>query len=340
MRLVYCTSMALPSSKAHAQQIIKTCTALTHWGVEVNLVVSSIQVSPQELWDQYGVYPEGNRLRFFPVKSKREVLPLLFPGQTVAYTRSIRWARFLLNSRWLHGAPVVFETHRKSLYRKRDWETGLGAADPKEERNLATIFRRAQGIVCAHETTWEILKREGKHCHLLWYGWTFPLPPSQGPSWKIAYASSKEEPVLMEAVGMVPGVELHLFGGKASHVERIGMAKVVFHPFMPHTRLLEELRDMGIMVSMDEGIKLADYLSLAGAIVAPSLPSTREILGRAGHYFQFGSPTSLALAIKEVASRPELFKRLKTEASLRSEKFLWPDKAESLVNFLTLFLKG
>ena len=145
----------------------------------------------------------------------------------------------------------------------------------------------------------------------------------------------------MEAVGMVPGVELHLFGGKASHhVERIGMAKVVFHPFMPHARLLEELRDMGIMVSMDEGIKLADYLSLAGAIVAPRLPSTREILGKAGYYFQFGSPTSLALAIKEVASRPELFKRLKAEASLRSAKFLWPHKAESLVSFLTLLSKG
>ncbi len=335
LRVAYFTSMDLPSSKAHALQIMETCTALTHLGVEVHLIVSSLQGKPTELWKWYGVEPGPKPLHIIPLDQKRGALPLLLSQKAqLAYTRSTRWARFLLGSRWLHGTPVVFETHRKSLYHRRDLETGQGKARNREISRLEEIFQRADGVVCAHGTTWSSLKGRGVKSLLLWYGWTHKGPISQGPCWKVGYASFKEKEIILEAVELVPGLELHIFGSPEEEERKLGDSRVVFHPFMPHRELMKNLAGTGIMISLDEGLKLADYLSLGGAIVAPDLPSTREILGESALYFSFDSAPSLAEALKKIKESPYLFETLKKASATRSEKYRWPHKALKLKKFL------
>ncbi|HDD53360.1 MAG TPA: glycosyltransferase family 1 protein [Thermosulfidibacter takaii] len=335
LRVAYFTSMDLPSSKAHALQIMETCTALTHLGVEVHLVVSSLQGNPTELWKWYGVEPVPKALHIIPLAQKRKALPFLLSQKAkLAYTRSTRWARFLLSSRWLHGTPVVFETHRKSLYHRRDLETGQGKARNREVSRLEEIFQMADGVVCAHGTTWSSLKGRGVKSLLLWYGWTHQGLISRGPWWKVGYASFKEKESILEAVKLVPGLELHIFGSSEEEEMKLGDSKVVFHPLMPHRELMKKLASAGIMVSLDEGLKLADYLSLGGAIVAPELPSTQEILGKSALYFSFGSAPSLAEALKRIKESPHLFETLKKASVTRSEKYRWPHKALKLKEFL------
>ncbi len=334
IRVVYLTFMDLPSTKAHALQIVETCTALTHWGVRVDLVVAGLKEDPKNLWEQYGVAPVDGMMRLIPLRRKVNVIPLLSGKNVVAYTRSTRWARFLSDFQWLHKTPVVFETHRKSLYHRRDTETGASLARTTEIKRLEEVFNRVQGVICAHGTTWALLRSRGIKSLLLWYGWTHPISKSQGPPWKIGYASAKEDPLLLEAIKDLPGLELNIFGSSKKGENMVGSAYVKTHPFTPHARLMGKLAEMGIMVSLDEGIKLADYLSLGGAIVAPDLPSTREILGKAACYFTFGSSSSLALALKRIKESPQLFSRLKKEAFRRSSAYSWPQKAERINPFL------
>ncbi len=333
LKLVYFTFMELPSNRAHSIQIIKTCTALTHWDVQVDLVVSKLEEDPRDLWLRYGVAPLDGMMGIVSLKGKMGALSLLMSGNTVAYTRSTRWARFLLDFQWIHGAPVVFETHRKSLFHKRDPETGEGRAREDERERLRSIFRRVSGVVCAHGSTWSSLRAMGTKSLLLWYGWTHEVSRAQGPPWKVGYASYKDQPILLRALEEVPGLELHIFGGQ-EEIRKVGKSTLVVHPYMPHAKLMEELVKVGVMVSLDEGLKLADYLSLGGAIVAPDLPSTREILGKEACYFSYGSPLSLAKAFVRIKESPWLFSRLKENALSRSRLYLWPWKAGRLKAFL------
>jgi len=327
--------MDLPSPKAHALQIMETCSALGHVGVQVYLVVSSLRGASNEVWERYGVTPPPEAVEILPLKEKRKSLHLLLSAQSsVAYTRSVRWARFLLDTSWLHGTPVVFETHRKSLYHKRDLETGLGRAGSKEMARLDDIFHRSWGVVCAHGTTWAKLKSRGVNCLCLWYGWTHEGYASHGPPWKVGYAGYKEVNFLAEAIRQVPGLELHVFGSPQPGEKAAGKSRVVFHPFMPHRELIKALAQTGVMVSLDEGLKIADYLSLGGAIVVPDLPSTREILGKGAVYFSFGSSESLADVLREIKEAPRFFEALKRAAARRRVLYLWPHKALELKTFL------
>jgi glycosyltransferase involved in cell wall biosynthesis len=127
---------------------------------------------------------------------------------------------------------------------------------------------------------------------------------------------------------------VHIFGGSDTGDEKLEDSRVVFHPFLPHRELMKSLASAGVMVSLDEGLKMADYLSLGGAIVAPDLPSTREILGEAALYFSFGSAVSLAESLKRIKETPYLFQRLRETALARSNRYLWPHKAMKLKEFL------
>ena len=335
--LVYFTFMDLPSTKAHALQIIKTCTALTHLGVNVDLVVSDLRQNIEDIWSQYGVTPLNNKLRILPIENKRRALSLLLHRKAVAYTRSTRWVKFLLDFKWLHRSPVVFETHRKSLYYPRDLETGIAHATSGEMRKLDSIFRKADGVVCAHGSTWAQLRGNNVKSLLLWYGWSHSAPEATGPPWKVGYASSKEHGFITEAASLTSGLEIHIFGGSRAEIIQVGGSRVVFHPFLSHSNLLRNLREVGIMISLDEGLKLGDYLSLSGAIVAPRMPSTLEILNRAALYFSYGSVASLAKALQDIRDNTRLFEALKSSASVRSRFYRWPYKAMKLKQFLSSF---
>jgi len=333
-RLVYLTQMELPSRSAHSIQILKTCAALSHYGFKVILVVEKGGITPEEVQKAYGVEPVPER--FSVVEADRQWRTLLrFQGrETLFYTRSQRWARLAIRTRPLHRVPVVFETHRKAGIFKNDPETGIH--EPLERRKrIEWIFRHADGVVCAVEDTYKGLRLRGINALHLWYAFTHTKMECQSSPLSFAYAGTKDLEVVFKAFSRLPWVQLTVYG--ASDRLRAGVSpppNVALQGFYPHSELLNRLRSHGGFVATNEGIKLADYLSLDGLIVAPDLPSVREVLGRGAVYFRFGDPDAMANAISSAITSPRAGCLLLRVAGEKREGFLWPEKVGRLVEFL------
>ncbi len=336
-RLVYLTQMELPSKSAHPIQIIKTCAALTHYGFQVTLVVEGGGITPEEIRESYGVEPVAERFSVLKAGRDWRTLLRLAEVETLFYTRSQRWARLAIRTRPLHRVPLIFETHRKAGIFKNDPETGID--EPLERRKrIERVFRKAEGVVCAVEATQKRLASQGVRSLYLWYGWTHAGFDAKGSPFSLAYAGTKDLEVVMEAMKLLPEFSLTVYGASQGIRDRFFAANVAFEGFLPHARLLERLRAHGGFIATNEGIKLADYLSLGGPIFAPNLPSVREILGRGGTYYRFKDPSSLARAVRETLLSPEQQAILSRFLAEKRECFAWPRKAEVLKRFLLDFL--
>ncbi len=335
-RVVYLTQMEVPTKKAHGVQILKTCAALTRFGIQVVLVVEKGVLSAAEVERDYGVAPEPSL--FSVVEGRRSLATLLsFGGRgTVFYTRSQRWARLAIRTRPLHGVPLIFETHRKAGVFKNDPETGLG--EPLERRRrVEWVFQRADGVVCAVEATQKWLKGLGVSSHHLWYGWTHRLSSSGAPL-SLAYAGTKDLEVVLEALRLLPWVRLTVYGVPPHLASSLPPPEnVEYKGFLPHARLLRELQRHGGFIATNEGIKLADYLSLGGVIFAPDLPSVREILGEGAVYYRFWDASSLASSIGYAVSSARVCRIVSLWARERRKAFSWPEKGEVLLEFIRSF---
>lgn len=336
LRVVYLSQMEVPSRKAHSIQIFKTCAALSQLGVQVVLVVAKGRLSPQEIEETYGVSPRGANFSMVEAKRDWRLLLSLRGERTVFYTRSQRWARLAINTKPLHRRPIVFETHRKAGVFKNDPETGI--SEPLERRKrIEWIFNRADGVVCAVEETHRRLLSLGVSSLHLWYGWTHRGFEARGEGLSLAYAGTKDLGVVMGAMGLLPGLRLTVFGGGEEDKNRFRAHNVEFADFLPHRKLLEKLRDYSGFIATNEGIKLADYLTLRGVIFAPDLPSVREILGTGAVYYNFGSSESLAFALKALFSQRYRVV-LCGHTVAKMDEYLWPEKGRRLKGFLLGFV--
>ncbi len=340
-RVIYLTNMELPSSKAHSVQIIYTCTALAALGMEVKLVVRRIRTSSEEeALRFYGVeghlaVEEVDNLRIW-----REVRR----GRGVFYSRSLSWIERLLRYKPSLPWPVVFETHRKALYYKNDPETGIERG-LEDKHRLDKVISRLDGVVCAHGSTYELVKKKGTEALRLWYGWTVETGGGESPSlegFHIVYVGIKRE--LLDLIRLIREEELpahlHIFGGGDKEIARLKRegkhtGKVTLHGFVPYRNLLKELKRFKVAIAFNEGIKLADYTSVGTAILAPDLPSVKEILGERGaRYFTFGDGDSLKDAVMDVGYSPSKVEELRETSRKMAQLYRWPHKALSLKGFL------
>jgi len=336
--LVYLTQMELPSTKAHSIQILKTCAALTHFGIPVKLVVKKGTLSVGEIEQTYGVDPVPSLLSVIESRRSLATLLSLRGGKTVFYTRSQRWARLAIRTRPLHRVPVVFETHRKAGIFKNDPETGIWEPRDRRER-IEWIFRRADGVVCAVEATYRWLKSQGIRSLHLWYGWTHEGLFASGPPTSLAYAGTKNLSLLLEAFGYMPWAKLTVYGVPKELRKSLSVpSNVELKGFLPHVELLAEITKHGGFVATNEGIKLADYLSVGGLVFPPDLPSVREILGGGAIYFRFGNADFVADSIKMAVSYPRMCRFIFLNAQERRGEFLWPEKGMSLAGFICSIL--
>ncbi|RLD98558.1 MAG: hypothetical protein DRI92_03715 [Aquificota bacterium] len=340
-RVVYLTNMELPSAKAHSVQIVYTCSALDALGMKVKLVVRRIKAqSKEEALRFYGVEGHVEIEEADSFRVWREV----GKGRGVFYSRSLSWIERLLRYKPLLPWPVVFETHRKALYYKNDPETGIERG-LEDKYRLDKAISKLDGVVCAHESTYELMKKKGTEALRLWYGWTVETEAGEAHSlegFHVVYVGIKRE--LLDLIRLIKEedlpVHLHIFGGGKEELARLkrewgDTERVTLHGFVPYRSLLRELRKFKVAIAFNEGIKLADYTSVGAAILAPGLPSVKEVLGERGaRYFAFGDRGSLKDAVMCMGHSPSNVERLREASRKRARLYRWPYKALSLKRFL------
>ncbi len=343
MRLIYFTSLRLPTTKAHVIQILKTCAALVKYGVDVELIVRELNTPLEHLLEECSVGADA-RFAIIPIKGYKWISFLKREG--VFYTRSPFWAKRLLRLKKFHKNPVVFETHRKSLYYKYDLVTGMEKG-LEDKRVLDFVYSHSDGVISGFNCTYQLLRKRKINALHLWVGWTHDLPQKEVSILDMVYTGVKKElSMLLEAMNMIDmDITLHIYGGnnvlfkellKCSNCKQ----NIVFHGYLSHADLLDILPTYGLMIGLNEGLKLADYLSAGGAILAPDMPSVRDILGDAAYYFEFNSASSLASSIRKVIEDKNLYRDLRKRAKERAILYKWPDKAKTFVEFLKTVGQG
>lgn len=340
--VIYFTNMDLFSRKAHVIQITQTVAALSALGLKVKLVVKKAGRNPACALEEIGIHRGTENLKI--IEYKGDSFPLLLAERAVFYTRSITWAKRLLRLKAIHKNPVVFETHRKLVYYKNDPETGI-TKGLKDKGILEYIYYRADGVVCACERTYHALKQRGVNTIHLWYGWAKEVDTNITASQSInmGYIGFKEELYMtVEALKNIPfNFRFHIFGGSGTEISSFRNKvddeikdRLVFHGFIKHKDLHSRARICGTMIAANEGIKLADYLSIASAIIAPDLPSIRGILGNSACYFKFNNVDSLREAVARVISDSALYIKLRERSARLRSKYVWPHKGIELLKFI------
>lgn len=340
--IIYFTNMDLLSRKAHVVQIVKTAAALSALGLRVKLVVRKAGEASENTFANVGIYQGIKNLE--TIEYRRRVLLPLLAERAIFYTRSVTWAIKLVRLKTIHRNPIVFETHRKLLYYKNDPETGV--TNGIEDRDiLEHLYNRADGVLCSCGRTHAKLRERGIRTIQLWYGWTSNIDVNITASraTDIGYIGFKREIYrIIEALRDIScRYRFHIFGGNDTEISKFRNKidteirdRIILHGFIKHRDLHTKTKICGTMIAANEGIKLADYLTVAGAIIAPDLPSIKDILANSACYFKFNDLDSLREAIARVISDSALYLSLREKSARLRTKYIWPHKGAELLKFI------
>lgn len=376
-RLHYVSRIALPNDHAHSIQMMRTCHALASKGVEVHFYVrGSEPESVRGVLDHYGLEPvEKFRIHWLEPRHwegarfiARFVPRLLGQGPDAAiYTRDYHLARRFIRLRPLLRMPVVVETHKRDGYFEMGYKTDGAAAvgpdafdqerrtDPEELIDYA--YRYANGVVCVYVDTCRLVAERYPATPVIraWYD-IAPVPELHyDPATRdgICYVGNlydRYRPgVLVEALSLVAGQQLHTIGGnEPAHLNTLrqlaaehGVAdRLVLEGYVPPSQVQDRFGRFRLAVALLPGLKIAEYFSHGIPIVAPDMPVARDLLrdGETCLLFEPGSAGSLAGAISRILTDPELARRLAAGALNEARKHADPDRATRLTTFIESLL--
>jgi len=372
-RLVYLARIELPNRRSNSIQTMRTCHAIAAAGVRVDLCfLGQEPVAREAIFDYYGLEPldsfalrplgDGEWRGMAFVCRMREVARRY--GRDVAiYTRAFRVARRLIRLRPFLRLPVLIETHMRDGFfdghHLAQWFADVAAGRTPEPRSteefdlLDYCYRRADGVVCLLDGTCETLRRAYPATPVLhaWHG----TDPAQEPAYEpgarggVYYVGNLYEhyqpETLVEAMRLLPGQELFLVGGNDERdvarvrrfAETAGVAdRVHFLGHVPPAHLREFYERCRVAVALLAGQKMAEYLSHALPVVAPDLPTVREIFrdGETCLLFKRGSAESLAAALGRVLEDAALARSLARRAHQEALEHTWPKRAARITEFL------
>lgn len=358
LRVLHLYRPTLPSTRAQSIQVLGSCHGLAKRGCEVLLLADPPPTGPipepEEALAFYGLEPvDGLDLRIAPAHGgsarslwfRKHALGWValsmwkHPQRSVILGRAKRYIDEYLTLPW--GPPVVLEAH----------EVDSRAAPPAEAAAAARLERRlllqVQGLVTNCEGTLRLLEETHpgtlpRNTRVVHNATASNRVRNLRPQAQkvVGYAGSlralKAVPTLIDAARRLPeGWVLEVLGGTESE-------RAALHPLPPRIRLLGELPHAAVpdlisrwhcaVVSLDDDLfgrhlsnplKVWDYLAVGVPIVAPELPSLREVLDDRSTWYIPGDSASLADAI---GRSPALGVRL-----LRS----WEQRADELIEVLT-----
>jgi glycosyltransferase involved in cell wall biosynthesis len=373
-RLIYLSRIEIPNQRSHSIQMMGTCHAIAQTGVAVDFFVRADKpVDREAVFDYYGLKPLDN----FTLKTLRPYewehaafvrriwsIARRCGSGTALYTRDYHLARRLIRLRPFLRLPVFVETHNRDGFFERNllpgWVDDIlhdRKPDPRRTGEFALLdycYRRANGVVCLLDGARKVLERDYPDTPTIqaWHGTDPEANPVFQPEARsgIYYIGNLydycQPETLVEAMAGLPAQELFIVGGNdpgdvartRDAARRAGVAdRVHFLGHVPPPQVREFYHRCRVAVTLLAGQKVAEYLSCALPIVAPDLPTLKDILRDEDTclLFRTGDSASLASALHRLVESPELTQRLSRNAHEESRKHTWPRRAERIVDFIS-----
>ncbi len=361
MRIVHLYRPQVPDLRAQAIQVMHTCHALARRGHGVKLYVQArpgYEPSAVRALAPYGLEPhDGLSLEFLPwqhpglsgLDFRLRVFGWLRAQRgerTVVYARTKRHAAELVRWRRALGFRLVFESHEAESAQARERGQPHQAITVLEAR----VLRGCDGLVTNCEGTLEVLEElhgpiMPAHRRAIHNG-TDPArqrPPIPHRGVVAGYVGSmrayKNISTMLEAAELLPAAfRMRLVGGSEDQAELVLTRKqagprVSVSAAVPYAMVPEVLAGLDVLVlslgddlygrRLASPLKLWDYLATGRPVVAPDLPSVRDIATDLLLY-EPGDAASLARAIERAAGLGPRPPRVRS----------WDDRAAELEAFL------
>lgn len=359
LRILHLYRPQVPSTRAQSVQVVGTCHGLALRGCDVLLLADPPDTgaipSSEDALRYYGLAPvEGFDLRIAPVRGgtakslwfRRHVLAWVmesmrsYQDRSVILGRAKRYMDEYLALPW--GPPVVMEAHEVDSLLAKDAGRDGSALHKLERRLLLEVH----GLVTNCAGT--LRELEATHPGILpsntrvVHNATSPnrvRNRRRGVNHVVGYAGSlrsfKGIDVLLDAATRLPqGWTLEIAGGTDAEREGAKLPpNVRLLGDLPYTQVPDvlarwhcavvSLADNRFGRALSNPLKLWDYLAAGVPIVAPDLPTVREVLDERSSWYSPGDAASLAAAIVSAPRRPPV-------RALRS----WEARADELLPVL------
>lgn len=335
MRIVHLYRPRLPSLRAQAIQVTHACHALAEAGHEVTLLADrGAHADPAEALSALGLAPvPGLRLHICPWTHKG-MAGLWFRARLAAWWAGPPGWVLARDKRRLHAALRTLGGRHRLLLETHELDSAL--AEERGDHDAAARWRALEaallprcdamvancgGTLAAWEAAYPgQLPERRRACHnAVSASRQRPLPPTPDPVIRSvgSLRSYKGVAALAEAAAGLP-LPLELVGGSAAEQAAlpagapVRLRDPVPYPEVPDLlarsrALLLPLKDNLFGRQLTSPLKLWDYLATAAPIIAPGLPSIREIAELTGvtlHLHRPGDPTDLARAAREALAAP------------------------------------
>lgn len=364
MKLVYLSSLRLPTRNAHGFQVMNMCSAFSHAGVEVELLAPwRFNLLKEEPFGFYGLKPT------FKVKKlpALDLYPLRFVPEKIS--NFVQLFSFLISARiylWFKKLDILYtrEGMAALFFPSLVYEIHM----PEQMKAPALVPKKI--VVITKYIKDELVRRGLESEDVL------VAPDATDPTLfgKIGKAEAREElglpsdkqvvlywgnfkswkgiDTLAEAVKYMPDYFVVMVGAtKDSDITRIkeivkDCSNVLVDGFKDQELLPIYLASADVLVlpntAKDENsrlytspLKLFEYMAAERPIIASDLPSLREILNnRNAVFFKPDSPESLSAAIQILISQTELQKKLARQARQDVEQYTWDKRAKKILAFL------
>ncbi len=342
VRILHLYRPRLPGPRAQAIQVVHTCHALACAGATVTLLADRNADAPPDparalAW--YGLDPvPGLDLRVAPVawapgaSAWFRTSVALWRGELV-YARAKRYVSLAPRS-----ARVVLEAHEVDSLLAEERGHDPGPARALERAALS----RAAGVTANARGTLELLRaahRIDVPTRVI-HNATSPSrvvarapAPTPVVGWTGSPRAYKGLATVVASLSRWPAeARLELVGGTIELPAAVA-GRVDALPPVPYAALPARLaRYHALLLPLDDDLfgrhlsnplKLWDYLATGIPIVAPELPSVREVAGDTPHYYRPGDPEALAAAVGRALAAGSAPRRVRT----------WADRAREILEF-------
>lgn len=374
MKLLYAFPEPLPLPKARGIQVAWMVDALCAAGIEVTLAhVPTDNAHPlaplgkPQIPGNLKVVPISRHWPF-PFSRWHSVARFTYlllrwidqhPSNRpdIIFVRHLKLAARLLKAR--PDLPLIYEAHECFS------TTAPAAKRAALAAQEAHVLANATGVVFISGAVQNALQRQyavTPHQTVLHSGVDLPATVIE-KDWAnchrhIIYAGSffgwKGVDDLIDAAAGLPGYRITLIGGDAAEIARLQKriapagAEVELLPRLPADQVMAYLQNacIAVLPNRAEGVsqftsplKLFEYMGAGCAVVASDLPSIREVLPQDGAaWCRPGNPESLAMALQQLASAPELAQSQGTALRRLAENYTWHSRALSLARFAEALL--
>lgn len=354
MRILHLYRPRLPGTRAQAIQVLHACHALASLGHEVTLLADREPRGADDPLHAMGLAPvPGLDLRVAPTHYA-PAAGWWFRAQVLAWWAGppgIVLARDKRRLRWLVRVTAGSRRHRRVLEtHELDSALALEAGqDPRRSLALeAWVLDHIDGLIANCGGTlrrWEQAwgdrlpaRRVVAHNAVSPERRRGPRPPEAVVRVVGSLRAYKGIAGLARAAGDLP-IPLELVGGSPEEAAALGALppNVQVHPALPYPEVPDLLARSAVLLlpladnlfgrELTSPLKLWDYLATSVPIVAPDLPSVREIQDLTGaplHLFPADRPEELPQAVRRALQAPPRTPFLRT----------WRQRAEELLPVL------